>query len=99
MVEVNEALIRKVAELARLECSDAEVSEYVRSVGDVLGYVAQLEEVDTKGVEPMTHGVDFVLRARADVAEAPKFTADGKPKVLSAAPEVLYDGYKVPQVL
>jgi aspartyl-tRNA(Asn)/glutamyl-tRNA(Gln) amidotransferase subunit C len=99
MVEVNEALIRKVAELARLECSDAEVADYVRSVGDVLGYVAQLEQVNTDGIDPMTHGVDFVLRSRADVAEAPAFDADGKPKVLSAAPEVLYDGYKVPQVL
>jgi Asp-tRNA(Asn)/Glu-tRNA(Gln) amidotransferase C subunit len=47
----------------------------------------------------MVYGMDEPLRLRPD--EVVEFGVDshGRPKVLSSAPEVLYDGYKVPQII
>jgi aspartyl-tRNA(Asn)/glutamyl-tRNA(Gln) amidotransferase subunit C len=99
MIEVNEALIRKVAELSRLELNEQEIQEYVKSIGDILKHVDQLSQVNTDGIEPMVYGVDDTLRLRPD--EVIEFGTDehGKPKVLSSAPEVMNDGYKVPQII
>jgi aspartyl-tRNA(Asn)/glutamyl-tRNA(Gln) amidotransferase subunit C len=99
MSEVNEALIRKVADLARLELNEAEISEYVKSIGDILKHVEQLNEVNVDGIEPMVYGVDDGLRLRADhVLPFPK-DADGTPKILDSAPDVFENGYKVPQII
>lgn len=99
MAEVNEALIRKVADLARLDLNDQEIREYVKSIGDILNHVDQLSSAKVEGVEPMYHGVDGGLRFRED--EVKPFPTDekGHPKVLKHAPEVVDDGFKVPQVL
>jgi aspartyl-tRNA(Asn)/glutamyl-tRNA(Gln) amidotransferase subunit C len=99
MIEVNEALIRKVAELARLELSDLEINEYVKSIGDILKYVDQLSQVNVEGIEPMNYGVDGSLRLREDDVIPFGKDENGKPKILSSAPEILYDGFKVPQIV
>jgi aspartyl-tRNA(Asn)/glutamyl-tRNA(Gln) amidotransferase subunit C len=99
MTEVNEALIRKVAELSRLELNAHEIAETVKSIGDILKHVDQLELVNTDGIEPMVYGVDDPLRLRPD--EVVPFGVDqhGKPKVLACAPDVVDDGFKVPQIV
>lgn len=99
MIEVNEALIKKVAELARLELNASEIEEYVKSIGDILKHVDQLTAVDVQGIEPMNYGIDDSLRLRAD--EVIPFPTDenGKPKILKCAPEVVDDGFKVPQIV
>ena len=99
MTEVNEALIQKVAELSRLELNDAEIKEYVKSIGDILKHVDQLSAVNVDGVEAMVYGVDDTLRLRPDEVIELKASADGKPKILENAPEVLHDGFKVPQII
>ncbi len=99
MIEVNEALIKKVAELSRLELNDSEIQEYVKSIGDILKHVDQLATVDVTGVEPMYYGVDGPLKLREDEVHAFPTDENGKPKVLQSAPEVLYDGFKVPQII
>jgi aspartyl-tRNA(Asn)/glutamyl-tRNA(Gln) amidotransferase subunit C len=97
--EVNEALTRKVADLARLSLTQDEVTRFTKQLGDVLAYVDQLKEVEVNGVEPMVHPIPYTLRLRADDVEAPFVDSKGHPKVLSSAPEALYDGYKVPQIV
>lgn len=99
MIEVNEALTRKVAELARLELSEQEVKSFTPQLKAVLGYIDQLSEVDVAGVEPMVHAVELSIPLREDRTEPPALDAQGRPKVLGSAPEVLYDGYKVPPIL
>ena len=99
MIEVNAALIQKVADLARLELHDQEIQEYVKSIGDILMHVEQLNSVNTDGIEPMNYGIDDHLRLREDRVQplAPK--QDGKPRILESAPEVMNDGFKVPQMV
>lgn len=99
MTEINETLIKKVAELARLELNEAEVQEYVKSIGDILKHVDQLSQVNVEGVEPMVYGIDDTLRLREDEVIPFAVDSNGKPKILDSAPEVLYDGFKVPQII
>lgn len=99
MTDVNEALLRKVADLARLELSDNEIQKYAGEIGEILKHIDQLSTVNVDGVEPMYHGVDGHLRLREDrIVEFPK-DENGNPKVLASAPETLDGGYKVPPIL
>jgi aspartyl-tRNA(Asn)/glutamyl-tRNA(Gln) amidotransferase subunit C len=77
----------KVARLARLSLSDAELDALTAQLGQILDYVAILDELDVSDVEPMVHAVELsnVLRAddvqpslprAAALANAPK--TDGK---------------------
>lgn len=99
MIEVNAALIQKVADLSRLELSEQEVQEYVKSIGDILKHVEQLNSVNTEGVEPMNYGVDGDMRLREDTVKPLEPKADGTPRILETAPEVMNNGFKVPQMV
>jgi len=98
-IPLNEALIRKVAELARLKIEDGEVERHLRSIREILQHVDQLAQVDTQGVEPMYHGIDDSLRLREDRVREFERDDQGKPKVLQHAPEVENGGFKVPRIV
>ncbi len=99
MIEVNSDLIKKIAELSRLELKPGEMEGIVRSIGDILRHVEQLSEVNTEGVEPMVYGVDDSLRLRADEVADFGRDSEGRPKVLTHAPEVVDGGFKVPRII
>jgi aspartyl-tRNA(Asn)/glutamyl-tRNA(Gln) amidotransferase subunit C len=98
MVQVNETMVKKIADLARLELTEAEVHKYTTQMQDTLAYVDLLNEVDVTGVLPMTHPHQE-RHLREDEAKSFGVTAEGHPKVMEHAPEVLFDGYKVPPIL
>lgn len=62
--------IRKLAHLARLELSDQEVATLGPQLERILGFVEQLAELDTEGVEPMTTALEVNNRWAADRLEA-----------------------------
>ena len=75
--------IKYVANLARISLTPDEEARLGSQLGDILGYVKKLEELDVSDVEPMAHAVplDNVLRAdkvqpsisnEAALANAPK---------------------------
>ncbi len=97
--EVNEALTRKVADLARLEVTPDEVTQFTSRLNQILKYVDQLMDADVTGVEPMVSPLDMPTPLRPDIPNPFPTDAEGKPKVLTAAPEVLYEGYKVPPII
>lgn len=99
MLNVDQDWVRKVADLARLELSNAEVQKYTEQFKTLLSYVDALSEVKVDGVEPMIHPYELEILLREDQPDAPFVDADGKPKVLVAAPETLFEGYKVPPIL
>ncbi|MEZ4398555.1 MAG: Asp-tRNA(Asn)/Glu-tRNA(Gln) amidotransferase subunit GatC [Kofleriaceae bacterium] len=59
--------VRALAHLARLEIEPRDVERLAHELGEILDHVACLGEVDTAGVEPMTHAVAMTLRLRDDV--------------------------------
>lgn len=88
--------VRKVAELARMQLTDAETEKFAEQLGQVLKYIETLNEVDTAGVDPMTHALELTTPMRA-VDEA--WQSPGVTTMLESAPDSLHDSYKVPQVL
>ncbi len=94
-MSVNESQVRHVAKLARLALSDAEIDKMVPELNNILGWVEQLGEVDTDGIEPLTAVIDLKLRLRDDVVN------DGKVRdaVLLNAPDAQHGFFAVPKVI
>jgi aspartyl-tRNA(Asn)/glutamyl-tRNA(Gln) amidotransferase subunit C len=100
MPVLDETLTRKVANLARLDLTDQEVQLFTRQMGDVVQYIDQLQQLDVSGVEPLMHPLEAVsVELREDVVREFDSDAQGDPKVLSSAPEVSDNGFKVPPIL
>lgn len=76
-MQLNADHVRKVASLARLKVSDAEVEELLGDLTAILDYVDVLNEVDTTGVQPMVHAVELhdVLRDDVPVESLPRSEA------------------------
>jgi aspartyl-tRNA(Asn)/glutamyl-tRNA(Gln) amidotransferase subunit C len=87
--------VRKVARLARLKLSEAEVESYSRQLGQVLQYIDVLAEVDTTGVEPMAHAIEVANVLRPDERR------DSLPRdaALSNAPKTDGRYFLVPPIL
>ncbi len=94
-MSVDSATVRKIASLARIATSDAEVEAMVPELNNILGWIEQLSEVDTKSVEPMTAVIPNVLRLREDVV------SDGNVRdaVLANAPAPEHGFFGVPKVI
>jgi aspartyl-tRNA(Asn)/glutamyl-tRNA(Gln) amidotransferase subunit C len=92
--------VRDIAVLARLELSEAELQEMAPQLGAIVGYVAQLQEISTEGVEPLAHALP-VSNVFRDDEPAPSLNVD---EALANAPDRRRDGrgdrfYGVPAVL
>lgn len=89
--------IRKVGTLARLALSDEEISRFTNQINDLLDQFARLQELDTDGVEAMSHAVPVAALLREDEAK-PSLPRD---VVLSQGPKTdpWMGGFIVPQVM
>lgn len=87
--------VRKLALLARLELSDQEVETLGPQIDSILGFVAQLSELDTNDVQPMTTALDVDNRWRSDDL-TPGLSAD---QALQNAPSRDDQCFLVPPVL
>jgi aspartyl-tRNA(Asn)/glutamyl-tRNA(Gln) amidotransferase subunit C len=87
--------VKRVAHLARVAIDEAEAQAVLAQMNDVFGLIAQMQAVDTSGVEPMSHALDVTQRLRADsVTEADQSAA-----FQSVAPQVEGGLYLVPKVI
>lgn len=85
----------KIAHLARLDITEAEVSATHESLSRILGLIEQMNAVDTRAVAPMAHPQDARLRLRDDrVAES-----DQRDKFQQVAPATEAGLYLVPKVI
>jgi aspartyl-tRNA(Asn)/glutamyl-tRNA(Gln) amidotransferase subunit C len=62
--------VNYVAHLARLKLSPDEEQKLGAQLGDILGYIEKLKEVDVRGVEPTAHPFPLVNVTRPDEARA-----------------------------
>ena len=65
-MQVDEATVRRIARLARIKITDGEAQSLQKELSGILDWVKQLDEVDTKSVEPMTRVVPQDLPLRTD---------------------------------
>ena len=93
--KLTRADVLKVARLARLKLTEAEIDDYTEKLGNILEYVASLNEIDTEDVEPMVHAVELsnVFRADEVLPSLPREAA------LSNAPKTDGQFFLVPQIL
>ncbi len=95
-MRIDEATLDRIAELARLDYSDPAARKAILAdMEKVLTFVEKLNEVDTKGVEPLIFMTDEADVLRDDVAE-PSIT---KKEALINAPVKDSDYFKVPRVV
>jgi aspartyl-tRNA(Asn)/glutamyl-tRNA(Gln) amidotransferase subunit C len=94
-MSVDTKQVRHIAKLARIAMSDAEVEAMVPELNNILGWVEQLGEVNTEGVEPLTAVIDQKLRLREDAVT----DGDRCDAVLANAPEGQHGFFAVPKVI
>jgi len=66
-MSVDAATVRRIAHLARIAVTDAEVLHLQGELNAILAFVEQLSEVNVEGVEPMTSVTPMEMKKRADV--------------------------------
>ncbi len=92
---LNKSDVKKIAHLARLHVSDAEVEEVTTRITDILVLIDQMQSVDTDSVQPLAHPLDVVQRLRIDEITAEN-QRDDLQKLAPASEQGLY---LVPKVL
>ncbi len=91
--------IRKVAALAHLEISDAEVELYAPQMAEIVKYVEQLNEIDTDSIEPMLGGLTAEGEATNTIREDIVAGSLGQQAALDQAPAGVSGHFQVPKVL
>jgi aspartyl-tRNA(Asn)/glutamyl-tRNA(Gln) amidotransferase subunit C len=97
-MSLDTATIRRIASLARIRLEEADVGRMQNELNGILGWIEQLQAVNTDGVEPMAGGAPQAqpaMRQREDVV-----TDGGQPdQVLANAPDRAHDYFAVPKVV
>ena len=92
---ISEQTIREVAKLARLNLTDDEAGLFASQLGDVLGAIDQIKQLELDDVKPMPHALDQTNVLRTD-EEAAGMDVDA---ALSNSPDRDGTFFKVPKVL
>lgn len=87
--------IKYVANLARIALTPEEEARLGSQLGDILGYVKKLEELDISDVEPMAHAVPLDNVLRADEVQ-PSITNE---EALANAPKKANGLFVVPKIV
>jgi aspartyl-tRNA(Asn)/glutamyl-tRNA(Gln) amidotransferase subunit C len=93
--QIDEATVRHVAHLARLQLAEEEVAQFTEQFSTILGYFRQLEELDTTDVAPTAHPLDLHNVLRADASR----DGCGAEAALRNAPDRSETFFRVPKVL
>jgi aspartyl-tRNA(Asn)/glutamyl-tRNA(Gln) amidotransferase subunit C len=101
---VSDEQVLQVAALANLELTPEELPAMGRDLNAILGYIAQLNELDVKNVAPMAQVSEIIPDAANGEAETPLREDTPVPcleraPVMQAAPETDGAFFKVPQVI
>ena len=86
--------VEHVAKLARLELTEEEKEKYSKQLGDILKHVEQMNQVDTTGVEPMSHAIPSVNVMREDKI----VSEQTKEELMANAPSKEDGFFKVPKI-
>jgi aspartyl-tRNA(Asn)/glutamyl-tRNA(Gln) amidotransferase subunit C len=94
-MEVNDALIENLSNLARLKFDDSEKEEIKKDLQRMITFVEKLNELDTTGVEPLLHMSNAINVLREDVLQG----SISREEALKNAPETDGVYFKVPKVI
>ena len=94
-MKIDKNTTLKIAKLSRIKIKDDEIQELSSQLSSILDWVEQLNEVDTKNIEPLSNVSKAELPLRKDIEE----TSDNSEKILSNAPDKLENFFAVPKVV
>jgi aspartyl-tRNA(Asn)/glutamyl-tRNA(Gln) amidotransferase subunit C len=94
-MSVTPEQVRHIANLARIAMSEEELERLVPELNNILGWVEQLGEVDTEGVEPLATVIEQKLRLRDDKVTG----GDCREEILANAPDAEHGFFVVPKVI
>ncbi len=94
-MSVDSATVRRIARLARIAITDEEAARLETELSGILDWVAQLDELDTGNVPPMTRVESMAMKKRQDVVTG-GFRADD---IVKNAPQIDDHYFVVPKVV
>ncbi len=95
MPEISRDQVAHLAKLARLALSEEELKQFAGQIDDIVGHVSAVQNVDARGVEPMSHPHNIATTMREDVVNK---TLNAE-QALDQAPAVEDGRFMVPQIL
>jgi aspartyl-tRNA(Asn)/glutamyl-tRNA(Gln) amidotransferase subunit C len=98
-LKISRADVERVADLAYLDLSEAELEMYRTQIDEILEYIGKLNELDTAGVQPMAQVLADDQTADATLREdvvAPCHVAE---EILKQAPDPEPPYFRVPKVI
>lgn len=94
-MSVSTDQVRHIAKLARIAMSDEEIERLAPELNKILGWVEQLAEVDTAGVEPLATVIEQKLRLRDDEVTEGNI----RDEIMANAPDAQHGFFAVPKVI
>jgi len=94
MSEITKEKVQHIAKLARLSLTDDELTRFTNELSGIINYVEQLQELDTKGVEPMIGAIEQIKPLREDIKEDSQL----RDLMLANAPQVEESAVKIPKM-
>jgi len=94
-MSLNQADVRKIARLARLAMSEAEIETARAQLSGIFALIEEMQAVDTTGIAPMSHAQDVSQRLREDAVTE----TNQRELFQTIAPQVEAGLYLVPQVI
>ena len=94
-MSVDAATVRRIAHLARIAVTEAEVPHLQGELNAMLAFVEQLSEVNVEGIEPMTSVMPMEMKKRRDVVDDGGIADD----IVANAPATENHFFLVPKVV
>jgi aspartyl-tRNA(Asn)/glutamyl-tRNA(Gln) amidotransferase subunit C len=98
-LKISREDVQRVAELAYLDLSEAELEVYRTQIDEILEYIGKLNELDTTGVEPMAQVLADEQSADATLREDEAVRCDVAAEILEQAPDAEGPYFRVPKVI
>ena len=95
MTKINKEEVKKVAQLARLELNEHEISNHAEQLEKILEYIKQLEKIDTDDVPSTTRAIEVINVFRKDE----KKNSDCTQELLELGPSREDKYFKVPKII
>ncbi|MFD2207771.1 Asp-tRNA(Asn)/Glu-tRNA(Gln) amidotransferase subunit GatC [Kiloniella antarctica] len=94
-MSVDKKTVAKIAKLARIRVDEEQQEALSGELNQILGWIEQLSELDTEGVEPMTSVVSMTQPLREDVVNDGNYVG----RVTKNAPDSAHGFFAVPKVI
>ncbi len=98
-MKISREEVERVAELAYLDLSEAELESYRKQIDEILEYIGKLDELDTSQVQPMAQVLADEQTADATLREDIVVLCDVAGEILKQAPDPEAPYFRVPKVI